>query len=93
MLQNSSDKPNLIVPIWRIKDASLHTIVSEVEWTVLIEVNATMINLGLEKTVTTINLGLILDGDQSIVSQGDFEHTLENIRLEPAHLEVNATYE
>ena len=56
-------------------------------------VNATMINLGLEMTVTTINLGLILDGDQSIVSQGDFEHTLENIRLEPAHLEVNATYE
>jgi hypothetical protein len=52
-----------------------------------------MINIGLETTVTTINLGLILDGDQSIVSQGDFEHTLENIRLEPAHLEVNATYE
>ena len=51
------------------------------------------INIGLETTVTTINLGLILDGDQSIVSQGDFEHTLENIRLEPAHLEVNATYE
>lgn len=52
-----------------------------------------MINLGLEMTVTTINLGLILDGDQSIIRQDDFEHTLENTRLEPAHLEVNATYE
>ena len=93
MLQNSSDKPNLIVPIWRIKDASLHTTVSEVEWTVLIEVNATMINLGLEMPVTTINLGLILDGDQSIVSQDDFELTLVNMRLEPADLEVHATYE
>jgi hypothetical protein len=44
-------------------------------------------------TVTTINLGLILDGDQSIVSQDDFELTLVNMRLEPADLEVNATYE
>jgi len=52
-----------------------------------------MIHLGLGTTATTINLGLILDGDQSIVCQDTFEHTLVNIRLEPAHLEVNATYE